>query len=158
MRAARSKARLTSNRCGKTRQRASSSRRASKFVDGTVEHALRPRSGENQVGRQPGPIAEPAGGDGAGPLDLLDGPLAGRHALADVQQHHPHGVAAAEIGDLEPLPPLRPCQGQGDQQHGQRPQDQQQRIAQAVPASPLANGLADEAQRRERHSAWAGGA
>ena len=43
-----------------------------------VEHALRPRAGQNQVGRQPRPVAEIIGGHGPRPLDLLDGARRGR--------------------------------------------------------------------------------
>ena len=115
-----------------------------------VENATRPCAGQDQVGRQSGPIAEIICGHGPRPLDLLDRADAGRHALTHVEQHDPHGVAPLEIGDLQRLAPLRPRHGQGDQQHGQRPQGQQHEIAQPPPGPLLANGLADESQRRQR--------
>ena len=42
--------------------------------------------------------------------------------------------------------------------HGQRPQAEDQQIAEQVPGPPLADRFADEAQRGERHAARAAAA
>ncbi len=129
MRAARSSAPFTSIRCGNGRQRANSSRSASKFVEGKSKTPCGRAPAKNQIGHQPRPVTEIIGGDRSPPLDLLDGARSGGHALADVEDDHADGVAPLEIGDLWRLSPLRPRHGQGEQQYGERPQAEQDDVA-----------------------------
>ncbi len=118
---------------------------------GALEDRPRRRPGQNQVGRQPRPVSQVAGRHGPGPLNLLDGPVGGGHALADVQDDHADRVAWKQIGHGRLLSPLRPRHGQGQQQHRQRPQRQQDQVAQPVPRAALLDRLADEPQRGQRH-------
>jgi hypothetical protein len=74
-----------------------------------------------------------------------------RHALADIQRHDAHGIAVEPVGNQRAFTPLRPRDGQGDEQDRQSSQGQDQEVSQNMTRPALMNRFAQKTQRGKRH-------
>ena len=148
----RSKAALTSSRSGRAWQRESSSRSVSKFVDGPSNTGRGVAPARIRLAHRPGSILQVwlaakvlawaiccVGADGRA------------HALADVDQHDPHGVARLVVGGQRLRSPAAagPRPGPASPRPASAGRGSADRGAGAGP--PLVDRFADEAQRGERH-------
>ena len=120
---------------------------------GSVEYGVWCGPGQDYIGPQPGFILQVlVGRQGPGLGNLLRGPNGGPHALADVEEYDPHGIAGAVLGGQRLRPQQRAGDGQGEHGHGQHAQAQDEQVAEQVHRAPLVDRLAHEAQRGERHA------